>query len=116
MNHLDSIFNAILSVGFGEFMRDLDLSWVGVFNEISELSEYYIYRYGWSAVAGLIIVVYIALMTWGPTRPLATLMLNTIFRQPFDLARDLLKGVSAVFFASLKYIGSSIRSSRSNDE
>ena len=104
-----------MNTSFGDFIRDQDLTFYSLFIKGYETLEYYIFAHGPMAILYVIGVIYFILMAFPPTRPLATLMLNTIFRQPFDIARDIMKGTITAIKELGVFISSSIRDSRDKD-
>jgi len=103
------------SVDFGDFIRNLDFSFSAIGSKIWSIFEYYIFVHGWKAIVVIVIIMYISLMSFSVTRGFASLALNTLFSQPFNIARDVINvGFSAVGGA-FKFIISAIRESRNDN-
>jgi len=99
----------LLYVGVGEFIRSLDLSWAGIWSFLVNVVSYQYYKWGWVAVIAVLIAIYTLLMYFPATRGVAGLMLNTLFRVPIDVSRDISKGLVNVMLVLGKLIISSIR-------
>lgn len=99
----------------GDFFRDLDLSWAGFWQLITDTFGYYYYVHGWKAILVLIAVLYVVGIMFPATRHLASLTLNNLFRWPFDILRDVIKGVTTASSELTKLVVSSVRESRGKD-
>lgn len=99
---------------FGDFIRNLDFSFDALASKVVSIFDYYIYVHGYKAILVIIALVYIILISFSVTRGLASLALNTIFSQPFAVARDIVKGASSALGGTLKIIISAIRDSRND--
>ena len=118
IDHLHSLLTSMpyeLLITFGEFIRSLEFSFAAIGSKVMAIFEYYIYVHGWKAVLVIIIVMYVILMSFSVTRGFASLALNTIFSQPFNLARDLTKGLASGIGGGFKFIVSAIRDSRNDN-
>jgi len=102
-------------VGFIDFMREMNFSVGGLFSRIIDMSKFYIYAYGWRAIAAMVVTVYMMLMLSKSTRPLATLMINEIFKQPFSLLTFMIRSSVGASVWLLKFIVSAIRNTKGEE-
>ncbi len=100
------------SVGFVSFMREMTFSFGGLFNYIIVMAKFYIFAYGWQAITVMVAAAYLLLMLSKNTRPLATLMLNEIFKQPFSMMTGLIRGMGTGSVWLVKFIVSAIRNTK----